>query len=271
VEVIRQRGSTAADSPDWLASSASTSLEIAEVLSQARAQRDYYAATAQDYDSMHISEGDEHSLALRYASALMREFELTSLLDVGTGTGRAVAYFRRRHAGALVVGVEPVLALLARARAKADVDGAHLASASGYSLPFRSASFDAVCQFGILHHVRDPKGVVAEMMRVARRAIFLSDSNRFGQGAMPSRLIKLLLFQCGLWPLANFLKTRGSGYTVSAGDGVSYSYSVFDSLDALHQWADRVVLVPTGRLAYRNWYSPLLTSSHVLLCAVRDR
>jgi ubiquinone/menaquinone biosynthesis C-methylase UbiE len=240
-------------------------------MSQAQLQHDYYAATAQNYDAMHISEGDEHSIASRYASALMREFELQSLLDVGTGTGRAVAYFRRMHAGAFIVGVEPVLALLARARSKPDVDGAYLAAASGYRLPFASASFDAVCQFGILHHVKDPNGVVGEMMRVARRAVFLSDSNRFGQGAMSSRLIKLLLFRCGLWPMANFLKTRGRGYTVSAGDGLSYSYSVFDSLDVLHQWADRVVLVPTGEAGYRNWYSPLLTSSHVLVCAVRDR
>ncbi|MDQ6670032.1 MAG: class I SAM-dependent methyltransferase [Chloroflexota bacterium] len=236
---------------------------------QARLQRDHYTATARDYDALHVSEGDEHSVALRYASAIMREFELHSLLDVGTGTGRAVGYFRRMHAGALVVGVEPVLALLARARVKPDIAGAHLASASGYCLPFRSASFDAVCQFGILHHVKDPNGVVAEMMRVARRAVFLSDSNRFGQGPLPSRLIKLLLFQCRLWPLANFLKTRGSGYTVSDGDGVSYSYSVFDSLNVLQRWADRVVLVPTGRPDYHNWCSPLLTSSHVLLCAVR--
>jgi ubiquinone/menaquinone biosynthesis C-methylase UbiE len=241
------------------------------MLSPARLQREYYATTALEYDSMHVSEGDEHSIALRYASALMREYELTSLLDVGTGTGRAVAYFRRRHADAFIVGVEPVLALLSRAEAKRDVDGAFLASASGYALPFRSESFDAVCQFGILHHVQDPNRVVAEMMRVATRAVFLSDSNRFGQGSMGVRMSKLLLAQCGLWPVANFLKTRGKGYTISAGDGLSYSYSVFDSLDAVHQWADRVVLVPTGRVDHRNWYSPLLTSSHVLVCALRDR
>jgi ubiquinone/menaquinone biosynthesis C-methylase UbiE len=238
---------------------------------QVRRQRDYYTNGALEYDSMHLSEGDEHSIALRYVSALMREFQLNSLLDVGTGTGRAVAYIRRAQAGAFVVGVEPVLALLQRARGKPEVNGAYLASASGYLLPFASASFDAVCQFGILHHVKDPSDVVAEMMRVAKRAVFLSDSNRFGQGAMFTRLFKLLLAQSGLWPVANFLKTRGRGYTISAGDGLSYSYSVFDSLNQVHHWADRVVLVPTGQPEYRNWYSPLLTSSHVLLCAVRDR
>jgi SAM-dependent methyltransferase len=220
---------------------------------------------------MHISEDDEHGVALRYFSALMREFDLKSVLDVGTGTGRAVGYVRQAHPGALVVGVEPVASLLARARGKPYVSGAPLASASGYQLPFGDASFDTVCQFGVLHHVKDPNVVVREMMRVAKRAVFLSDSNRFGQGSICARLVKLLLAQCGLWPAANCLKTRGTGYTISDGDGLSYSYSVFDSFDMLQAWADRLVLVPTGRVEHATWHHPLLTSSHVLLCALRDR
>jgi ubiquinone/menaquinone biosynthesis C-methylase UbiE len=234
-------------------------------------QREYYASTAPHYDAMHISEDDEHGVALRYVSALMREFELHSVLDVGTGTGRAIMYLRRAHPGAFVVGVEPVASLLARASAKTEVNGASLASASGYQLPFGDASFDVVCQFGVLHHVKEPNIVVREMMRVAKRAVFLSDSNRFGQGQMRARLLKLFLAQCGLWPAANFLKTRGAGYTISAGDGLSYSYSVFDSFATLQPWADRLVMVPTNAVEHPSWQHPLLTSSHILLCALRDR
>jgi ubiquinone/menaquinone biosynthesis C-methylase UbiE len=234
-------------------------------------QRQYYASTAPHYDAMHISEDDEHGVALRYVSALMREFELHSVLDVGTGTGRAITYLRRAHPGAFVVGVEPVASLIARARAKPEVRGAFFASASGYQLPFGDASFDVVCLFGVLHHVKNPNIVVREMMRIARRAVFLSDSNRFGQGSMYARLLKLVLAQCGLWPAANLLKTRGAGYTISAGDGLSYSYSVFDSFGTLQPWADRLVLVPTSPIEHPTWHHPLLTSSHVLLCALRDR
>jgi ubiquinone/menaquinone biosynthesis C-methylase UbiE len=237
----------------------------------ARIQRDYYASTAQHYDALHVSEDDEHGVALRYLTALAREFELNSILDVGTGTGRAVTYLRRAHPGALIVGVEPTVSLLARAQAKPDIEGTFLASASGYQLPFADESFDAVCQFGVLHHVKDPNAVVREMTRVASRAVFLSDSNRFGQGSMNARLVKLLLAQFGLWPAANFLKTRGTGYTISDGDGLSYSYSVFDSCDILQAWADRLILVPTSPVEQRTWHHPLLTSSHVLLCALRDR
>jgi ubiquinone/menaquinone biosynthesis C-methylase UbiE len=234
-------------------------------------QRKYYASTADDYDTLHLSEDDEHAVALRYMSAFMREFGLLRVLDVGTGTGRVPAFLRQAHPRTLVVGVEPDRSLLARARGKPDVKGAHLTSGSGYQLPFRDSSFDAVCQFGVLHHVKDPNLVVREMTRVANRAVFLSDSNRFGQGSKSARIGKLLLARCGLWPVANFLKTRGLGHTVSCGDGVSYSYSVFDSLDILQAWADRLVVVPTARSDYRTWLSPLLSSSHVLLCAVRDR
>jgi ubiquinone/menaquinone biosynthesis C-methylase UbiE len=234
-------------------------------------QRQYYASSALHYDALHVSENDAHGIALRYLSALMREFELRSVLDVGTGTGRAVTYLAQAHPRAFIVGVEPVPSLLALARAKPDAERASFASASGYRLPFADASFDAVCQFGVLHHVKDPNAVVREMTRVASKGVFLSDSNRFGQGRISARLLKLLLAQCGLWPAANFVKTRGAGYTISAGDGLSYSYSVFDSFDIVRAWADRVVLVPTSQADSRTWHHPLLTSSHVLVCALRDQ
>ncbi len=240
-------------------------------LTAERLQREYYAENAPHYDDMHVSEDDEHGVALRYLSALLREFQLNSILDVGTGTGRAIEYLRRAHPGTLVVGVEPTLSLLARAQAKPAIHGALLASGSGYQLPFANASFDSVCQFGVLHHVKDPNAVVREMTRVATRAVFLSDSNRFGQGSMRARLVKLVLGHCGLWPAANFLKTGGAGYTISSGDGLSYSYSVFDSVDILQAWADRLILVPTSPVEHRGWHHPLLTSSHVLVCALRDR
>ncbi len=233
-------------------------------------QRDYYFNSAAHYDAMHVSGDDEHSVALHYVSALVREFGIETMLDVGTGTGRAPAFLGRTHTDISIVGVEPVLALLKRARAKPEMDAALLASGSGYHLPFRDASFDAVCQFGVLHHVKDPNQVVQEMTRVARKAVFISDSNRFGQGSLHSRLLKLWLAKCGLWPLANLLKTNGTGYTISAGDGLSYSYSVFDSMDLVSHWADRLLLLPTSQSEHDGWFSPLLTSSHVLLCAFRD-
>jgi ubiquinone/menaquinone biosynthesis C-methylase UbiE len=240
------------------------------VSSGSRLQAAYYARSAAEYDARHVSAADEHGVALRYVSALLREFDLDSLLDVGSGTGRVTAYFNQRQPHLRIVGVDPVLPLLQHARAKPRARHNSFACASGYHLPFTDRSFDAVCQFGVLHHAEAPNAVVREMLRVARRAVFLSDSNRFGQGPIVVRWVKLTLARTGLWPLANLLKTRGKQYTVSQGDGVAYSYSVYDSLNLLQSWADRLVLVPTSERTSRSWYAPLLTSSHVAVCAIRE-
>ena len=69
---------------------------------------------------------------------------------------------------------------------------------SGLQLPFPDASFDAVCEFGVLHHVEHPNAVVREMLRVSKTAIFLSDTNRFGRGRLFARLVKLALWKLGI-------------------------------------------------------------------------
>ena len=37
----------------------------------------------------------------------------------------------------------------------------------------------------------------------------------------------------GFWHVADFVKTRGRGYMISDGDGVAYSYSVFNDYDQI--------------------------------------
>jgi hypothetical protein len=109
------------------------------------------------------------------------------------------------------------------------------------------------------------------MTRVANRAVFLSDSNRFGQGSLGMRLIKLGLYKTHLWNIARFVQTKGKMYTCSEGDGLAYSYSVFDSYDQLASWADRIVLISTGSdLAIDSWFHPLLTAPSILLCAFKS-
>lgn len=232
-------------------------------------QHAYYARTAHEYNTRHLSPDDEHQAALGYISAFATERGLETILDVGAGTGRSVAYLRLRHPNAGIMGVEPVAELIAEA-AEAGIPDGVIVQGQGQSLPFPNGSFDAVCESAVLHHVKRPEEVVSEMMRVARKAIFLSDSNRFGQGSMPARLVKLAAYQMRLWPCLNFLKTRGKGYTLSEGDGLSYSYSVYDSLDQLSAWADTIVIVPTQRGAAVSRLGPLLVSGTVLLCAFKE-
>ncbi|MBV9866502.1 MAG: class I SAM-dependent methyltransferase [Abitibacteriaceae bacterium] len=231
-------------------------------------QRQYYTETATSYDDNHLDNIGAHYVALQYASKLMELAEISSVLDVGCGTGRAVKHFLDQ--GLIVHGVEPVQALIDQAVHKHDIPQSCLTCDTGDSLPFEDNSFDAVCEFGVLHHVANPNLILREMMRVARKMVILSDSNRFGQGSKIGRWTKLLLYKTNTWSLINRVKTRGRGYTISQGDGLAYSYSIFDSFDALTIWADKVVVLSTTNEKIGSWHHPLLTSSHALLCATKE-
>ena len=233
-------------------------------------QAEYYRRTAPEYDAMHVAEHDEHGQALRFISCLLGLHGISTVLDVGCGTGRGVEYFREHHPDIGVVGVEPVEALLDLAIHRHGVPPERLVRGRGEALPFASESFDAVCEFGVLHHVRKPRVVVAEMLRVARKAVFISDSNRFGQGPDAVRWLKLLLYRCRLWWPANFVRTGGRGYLLSEGDGLAYSYSVYDDYPQVAKWAQQIILVPILPHASEAWLTPLLTAGHVLVCAFRD-
>jgi SAM-dependent methyltransferase len=123
------------------------------------------------------------------------------------------------------------------------------------SLPFADNSFDVVCEFAILHHIPAPAKAVSEMLRVARRAVFVSDCNNFGQGSRLARGIKQAIHAVGLWPLANLIKTRGKGYSISEGDGLAYSYSLWDNYPQIAQACPNVHLIGTansGSNLYRS-------------------
>jgi SAM-dependent methyltransferase len=232
-------------------------------------QRKYYTETADSYDG-HLAEV-EHTIALRYVSAYVHMLGLNSILDVGCGTGRALMYLARSHTHLRLVGLEPVKALLTQATLSNGVAAERLVRGVGDALPFADSSFDAVCEVGVLHHVPDPAAVVREMTRVARRAVFLSDTNRFGRTSVPAGVVKLVLWRAGLGGLVHRVRTHGRGYSISQGDGVAYSYSVYDSLPQLSQWAEHVALIPTLEERTHTSFRPLLNASHVLAVAVKDR
>lgn len=230
-------------------------------------KREYYTKTAELFDSWQIAEGDEHDIALNYISMLCKGLQVRSILDVGAGTGRAVEYLLRE--GFDVQGIEPVQAMIDVAADKG-IPRQRIIQGGGESLPFPDDSFEAVCETGMLHHVKKPEVVVSEMMRVSRKMIFLSDENRFGRGTLFRRVCAFLLYKSGLFRHAYLLKTRGKGYRLSETDGLSYSYSVYDSFSDLTRWADTVFLVPLDGKKPQSWFHPLFTSSQVLLCAIKN-
>ena len=74
-------------------------------------QRAYYAATAATYDGQHVAEDDEHGFALAFMAAAMEHFGFHSVLDIGSGTGRAVLRIKDTMPNVRIVGVEPSSAL----------------------------------------------------------------------------------------------------------------------------------------------------------------
>ncbi len=233
-------------------------------------QQEYYQKTASKYHETHVIVGDEHYISLSYISALIKTLSITSVLDIGCGTGRGVEYIQKLNPDVKIIGIEPIQALL-DVGVKNGISPKSLFRASGLALPFTDKVFDAVIELGILHHVNNPGKVVMEMLRAAKKAVFISDSNIFAQGCNFVKLLKLFLYKIGLWRVAKFIQTGGKGYTISEGDGLAYSYSVYFQYELLANWADRIIVIPIrSPKKVSHWWSPLLTADTVLLCAIRD-
>jgi SAM-dependent methyltransferase len=227
-------------------------------------QRRYYAKTAHQYDAMHVDAKDEHTLALSFLVASLNYLGVRSILDIGSGTGRAIHYIKAHCPGLRVIGVEPVRELrevgYSHGLSKEDlIDG------DATKLPFGPSEFDLVCEFAVLHHVRKPEQIVAEMLRVSDRAIFISDSNTFGSGSLLARSAKQMLNLFGLWPLANWVKTKGKVYTLSACDGVAYSYSAFNNYKQVKRRCKCVHLLNTKP----GGVNPYKTASHVAILGIK--
>jgi ubiquinone/menaquinone biosynthesis C-methylase UbiE len=231
---------------------------------EALIQRGYYRATASRYDAMHGGEGHEHAFPFAFMAASLDHLGIASVLDVGAGTGHMVLALKRTRPGLRVVGVEPSPELREQGYLKG-LTPADLIDGDARALAFEDGAFDLVCEFGALHHMAHPDRAVAEMLRVARRAIFISDCNNFGQGSFLARTAKQALNAARLWKLANFVKTGGKGYAISEGDGLAYSYSVFNDYRQIRKSCARVHLLNTagrGKNLYRS-------ATHVALLGVK--
>ena len=148
---------------------------------------------------------------------------LTTVLDVGTGTGKLAAAILQRRAAARVVGIdfaEPMVRAARRVRPGAgpglpSVGGQlQLAVADALRLPFAAASFDAVVSAFVVRNLADVAKGLAEQARVLRpggRLIILEITP--GPPGLPRRLFRLAFR--GLVPRLGRLV---------AGDPAAYTY-----------------------------------------------
>lgn len=216
-----------------------------DISSEIQLQRDYYARTAGIYEDLHVQKDDEHYFALAWMAALIGQYGYRSVLDVGSGTGRGLIFLKTMFPELRVVGVEPSSELRQIGYDKG-LGREELVSGDALDLSFADGSFDLVCEFGVLHHVKYPRQMLSEMLRVAKSGIFVSDSNHFACGSLPNQLAKRFLHSLHLWKAAYWLRTGGKGYGISEGDGLSYAYSVFDDYELIQNRCQQVHMLNTN-------------------------
>ncbi|HEY2636254.1 MAG TPA: methyltransferase domain-containing protein, partial [Solirubrobacteraceae bacterium] len=118
---------------------------------------------------------DEH----RIARLLLGLTPGDGVLDVACGPGNFTRDFARAvGAGGLAVGIDASPTMLARATRDTPEGAAAYVRGDAVHLPFRDASFDAVCCFAALHLFAEPWVALDHMARVlhpgGRIAIFTS-------------------------------------------------------------------------------------------------
>jgi len=119
-----------------------------------------------------------------YAEAARRIPGATRVLDVGCGAGYGTQYLSATVSD--ITGTD--MSEQALAYAQANYPGIRFVPASGDSLPFASASFDAVVSFQVIEHIADAKAYVRELHRVIRPGGLLYLTT-------PNRRLRLLPFQ----------------------------------------------------------------------------
>jgi SAM-dependent methyltransferase len=228
-------------------------------------QRGYYARTASLYDEAHFSASEsehEFALDLLIGVALARGYQ--SFLDVGCGTGRGVVRLQAQFPQADIVGIEPVAELRAVGHQKG-IPSSRLIDGDATSLNFPNRSFDCVLALGVMHHLPDPKLAIAEMTRVARKAIFISDLNNLGCGSIAQRAVCHLLTAVGLWRPFQFIKNGFKPWKFNEGDGLHYSYSLFNDIAFVRSLG----LVPYLFTTRPTGKNPSWTCSHAAVLGMR--
>lgn len=169
----------------------------------------------------------------------------------------------------IVKGIEPVSALRDQGHAKG-IPPEDLIDGDAYQLPFPENSFDLVCEFAVLHHVREPEKMIREMSRVASKMVGISDCNFMGQGSFPLRLLKYIIFSLGLWSVTDWAKTKGKGYTITECDGLAYSYSVYQSLRTLQRFWKTLRITSTGGVS-DTYFGYIISAEQLLLVSLNKK
>jgi 2-polyprenyl-3-methyl-5-hydroxy-6-metoxy-1,4-benzoquinol methylase len=124
--------------------------------------------------------GSRNPLTRRLLARFLREIDTcaaitapTSVLDVGCGEG-VVTERLAGIARAPTTGVDLGTAELRETWRRREREGLAFEAGSAYDLRFDDDSVDLVCALEVLEHLERPQDALAELARVARRALLVS-------------------------------------------------------------------------------------------------
>jgi ubiquinone/menaquinone biosynthesis C-methylase UbiE len=109
------------------------------------------------------------------------------VLDVACGPGNFTRDFPRAAGDGLVVGIDASASMLEVAVRDTESDNVAYVRGDACALPFRDASFDAICCFAALYLIEEPMRALGEIVRVLApggRVALLASCNR---GLLPAR------------------------------------------------------------------------------------
>jgi ubiquinone/menaquinone biosynthesis C-methylase UbiE len=128
--------------------------------------QEYFAGIAQRWDDERLLHASDAVVEKAIVEAI-GSTRYTSLLDVGTGTGRMLQLLGRNVERA--VGLDSSHSMLAVARAnleRAEVRGIDLRQGDIYVPPFPNDSFDLIVIHQVLHFLDDPARAIREVSRL---------------------------------------------------------------------------------------------------------
>lgn len=132
---------------------------------------------ARDYDAM-----DHVEVNRRFVADFLAGGEIDGpILDVGTGTAQIPIAWCRQSRRGVIRAVDAAEEMLRIGRANVAQAGLgeriHLERADAKALPYADEAFAAVISNSLIHHIPEPRGVVAEMVRVCQRGgrLFVRD------------------------------------------------------------------------------------------------
>jgi ubiquinone/menaquinone biosynthesis C-methylase UbiE len=111
---------------------------------------------------------------------------LSSILEVGCGTGHFTRWLSEQGLAAVGLDISPAMLVEARA-----LDGVPLVHGDARRLPFADDAFDLAAFITTLEFLERPREALAEALRVARRGVMLGVLNRWSVLGLQRRLAGL--------------------------------------------------------------------------------